>query len=135
MWGLIPALVLGGLGAYVYTERRRQGRIEAGVQSGLWLLGVALLLVIRFFFPGILILAGASLLMRGREHVVNRKVEEFLDKMGIKLPSPYNGQNPITHAPSASSVQHTPAQQAPHTPDQEQAQTASKPSTGETTRL
>jgi hypothetical protein len=131
-WGLIPVLILGSVGAHLYTQRRLEGRVPMAVQSGLWLIGMALLFMLDFIFPGILLLAGASLLVRGHEHEADRRVVNFMGRLGVHLsPAPARG---VTAAPAAPSIQQKPAEQAgPHTPgvsgeDQE-------PSTGKTVRL
>lgn len=120
LWGLIPALVLAGIGGYLYVERRKEGRVAAAVQSGLWLVGMAALLLIHFVFPGVLLLAGASLLMRGHEPEVDRRVNRFLAGFGVNLP-------PMGQAPA----QAAPMQTAQNVPYEEEE----RATTGETTRL
>lgn len=133
LWWLLPPLILAGVGAYLYTERRREGRIVAAVQSGLWLFGMAVLFLFHFIIPGILVLAGASLLIRGREQETDRKISNWLDSVGIHLdpsysvPVTYNTNVPITPVTQPPTV--TPGQQ-PNVSVQEH-----KPNTGETTRL
>jgi hypothetical protein len=131
LWGLLPVLILGGLGSYVYTERRKQGRIPAAVQSGLWLVGLATLVALQFVFPGVLILAGASLLIRGREYDVDSRVVDFLGKMGVNVPVAPNAPIQAAHVPYAPPAPSQPYQ-AQETPEQGQGQAAN---TGETTRL
>lgn len=118
LWFLLPLLVLGGIGAFLYVERRREGRIAAAVQSGLWLVGMGLLLLIQFVFPGVLLLAGASLLLRGHEAQADQRVSELLTRMGVQLPAAAG------HQPAG-------AQQVAI----EQGGTQAEPNTGETTRL
>jgi hypothetical protein len=117
LWFLLPLLVLGGIGAFLYVERRREGRIAAAVQSGLWLVGMGVLLLIQFVFPGVLLLAGASLLLRGHEAQADQRVSELLTRMGVQLPAaagrPAGAQN--------VSIEQSGAQ--------------AEPNTGETTRL
>jgi hypothetical protein len=116
LWFLLPLLVLGGVGAFLYVERRREGRIAVAVQSGLWLVGMGLLLLINFVFPGVLLLAGASLLLRGHEAQADQRVSELLSRMGVQLPAakrPAGAQN--------VAIDHSSAQ--------------AEPNTGETTRL
>lgn len=120
LWNLVPVVLLGAVGAYIYMERRREGRIGAAVQSALWLVGVALLLAVHFVVPGILLLAGASLLLRGREQQVDQRLSALLARFGIDL--------------DAKAKVAIPAQTAQ--PEQKPADTTpAAPSTGETTRL
>ncbi|NJL04595.1 MAG: hypothetical protein HC911_06735 [Chloroflexaceae bacterium] len=86
LWGLLPVLGLSAAGAYLYTERRRVGRIGAAVQSGLWLIGLAVLFLIEFVMPGIIILAGLSLLARGREAELDAQLVRLLAKLGVQVP-------------------------------------------------
>jgi hypothetical protein len=116
LWFLLPLLVLGGVGAFLYVERRREGRIAAAVQSGLWLVGMGVLLLINFVFPGVLLLAGASLLLRGHEAQADQRVSEVLGRLGVQLPA--TGQPAGAHNVA---IEHSAAQ--------------SEPNTGETTRL
>ncbi len=118
LWNLVPVVLLGAVGAYIYIERRREGRIGAAVQSALWLLGVALLLALHFVVPGVLLLAGASLLLRGREQQVDQRLNALLNRFGIDLDA------------KAAIPAHTTQ------PEQKPADTTpAAPSTGETTRL
>jgi predicted membrane-bound mannosyltransferase len=127
MWSLLPVLILGGAGAYVYTERRKEGRFVAGVQGGLWLVGLAVLLLIDFVFPGVLLLAGASLLLRGHEYQADRKVSRLLARLGVRLP---------TTAEAAASATPTFANPPVRREDTPQAaQDEATASTGKTTRL
>src|SRR5215216_3262800 len=67
LWSLIfPAALLVG-GVVAYQQRRRIGHINEAVQVGIWGVGLALLFLVHFFWPGVLFLAGASVLARGRE--------------------------------------------------------------------
>jgi hypothetical protein len=75
------------------------------------------LLLIQFVFPGVLLLAGASLLLRGHEAQADQRVSELLTRMGVQLPAaagrPAGAQN--------VSIEQSGAQ--------------AEPNTGETTRL
>jgi hypothetical protein len=128
-WGLIPVLILGSVGAHLYTQRRLEGRVPMAVQSGLWLIGMAVLFLLNFIFPGILLLAGASLLVRGHEHEADQRVVNVMRRLGVHLsPTPARG---MTAASAAPTIQQTPA-------DQTAAGTSSgdqEPSTGKTVRL
>jgi hypothetical protein len=133
LWWAVPVLLLGSVGGYVYVERRKEGRIVAAVQSGLWLVGLALLLLFDIMFPGILLLAGASLLLRGREPQADQQVVRLLARMRVHLPD----------APGASPA--VPYQRIATPTDQTDARVAAQPTmeqerdhganTGETTRL
>ncbi len=132
LWSLLPVLVLGSVGAYVYTMRRKEARVVAAVQSGLWLMGLALLFLVDFVFPGILLLAGASLLLRGREPQVDQFVTGILARIGVRFPaisSAQPNQNASVVAGTPSSQQPPSYPTIPNTPEQ------SEPQTGQTTRL
>jgi hypothetical protein len=116
LWFLLPVVILGGVGAFLYVERRREGRTAAAVQSGLWLSGMGLLLMIDFVFPGVLLLAGASLLLRGQEAQADQRVSEALARMGVQLPAA--GQ---PNGARSVAIEHSATQP--------------EPNTGETTRL
>lgn len=81
LWGLLLPIILGTAGGYMYMQRRQMGRIGEAVQGGLWLFGLALAFLIHFVFPGVLLLAGASLLIRGREPEVDQRVQSFLGQV------------------------------------------------------
>jgi hypothetical protein len=78
LWSLLlpAALLIGGVVAY--QQRRRMGRTIEAVQVGLWGVGLALLFMVGFVWPGVLFLAGASMLMRGRESNVDTYVQNML---------------------------------------------------------
>lgn len=130
MWWMLPVVILASVGGYVYTERRKEGRIAAAVQSGLWLIGLAVLWLFSaiIFPPGILVLAGASLLIRGHEPKVDERVREFLAKIGIKL-----APAATTPAPVVAASQPAPNAAAGSTPGN--AHDDPTAFTGETTRL
>jgi len=101
-WGLVLPLTLGGLGGFLYMQRRQMGRIGEAVQFGLWLIGSALLLLVNFFVPGVLLLGGASLLLRGRESEVDRKVQYYLGRIQARLSNrqqPGAQSVPVQHPP------------------------------------
>jgi hypothetical protein len=127
-WGLIPVLLLGSVGAHLYTQRRLEGRVPMAVQSGLWLIGMAVLFMLDFIFPGILLLAGASLLLRGHEHEADRRVVNFMGQLGVQLsPAPARG---MTAASAAPAIQQAPVDQPAGGSGEDQ-----EPSTGKTVRL
>lgn len=118
-WLLLPgALIAGGVAAYI---QRRATRPSEAVQAGLWGVGLGLLVLIDFLFPGVLFLAGISILARGRETDIDGQVRRFVG--GLRRP------RSTTHPPETTSVPITvhPGV-APHPP-------ADRAATGETTRL
>lgn len=129
LWWMLPVAILAGIGVYLYIERRKQGRVAAAVQSGLWLVGLALLLLLHLIFPGIFLLAGGSLLLRGREHTADQRVSGWLGRIGIHV-GPVGAGDPHAQAPLAPVAQTPQAQQ----PDA-QLEQPNVPNTGETTRL
>jgi hypothetical protein len=129
LWFLLPVVILGSVGAYVYMERRREGRVVAAVQSALWLMGMALLFLVDFIFPGVLILAGVSLLLRGNEPGVDVRVSGLLSRFGVHLPQP--GYTPATTSvPTATSNTPAPTSSTPAP-----TSSTSEEYTGKTTRL
>ena len=81
LWGLIPVALLAGGGAMIYQRERSMGRTNSAVQAGLWGLGLALLYMLDFVLPGVLLLAGASLLLRGKEDQADARVQRVLSRM------------------------------------------------------
>ncbi|MCS6840746.1 MAG: hypothetical protein NZ699_14215 [Roseiflexus sp.] len=78
-WLLLPgALIAGGVAAYI---QRRAMRVSEAVQIGLWGVGLGLLLLIDFLFPGVLFLAGISILARGREREIDAQVQRFVSSL------------------------------------------------------
>ncbi|MGB9751147.1 MAG: hypothetical protein C0183_01290 [Roseiflexus castenholzii] len=118
-WLLLPgALIAGGVAAYI---QRRATRTSEAVQAVLWGVGLGVLLLIDFLFPGVLFLAGISILARGRETAIDAQMQRFiggLRRPPTGAPSPETTRVPITVHPGA----------APHPP-------MDRPATGETTRL
>ena len=96
-WLIWPA-VLVGLGAVAYTQRRQAGDTISAVQTGLWLVGLGVLFLLHFVFPGVLFLAGASILARGREQQIDDQVQAFLGNMrsGNIRPSFPSQRVPVT---------------------------------------
>lgn len=139
LWALLPVLVLGGAGAYLYRERRRIGRTGAAVQSGIWLIGLALLFLIDFVVPGIIILAGLSLLARGREAAIDARVVSLLARFGVHLPGATTAPpaQPTPPAAATPAIAAPPAQPIAAEPAAQPAQPATSESaaTGETIRL
>jgi hypothetical protein len=140
LWSLLLPGVLAVVGVVVYQKWRRLGRTREAVQVGLWGVGLALVLLLGFIWPGVLFLAGASVLLRGREDqfdaAVQRRIAEFpqlgaavrrliaqLRQRRSTARSVTTQQVPISSQPSQ------PAQIAPH------PRSAETPVVGETTRL
>ena len=126
LWSLLlpAALIVGGVVAY--QQRRRLGRTIEAVQVGLWGVGLALLFLVGFVWPGILFLAGASVLIRGRED----RVDLYVQQAAARLRRPRTA----AHAVPAQRVEITTSQPAPIAPAQPAAR-ETRPTTGETTRL
>lgn len=118
LWWLIWPGVLFVAGAMAYTQRRRLGRTVEAVQAGLWLFGLGLLFLLHFVFPGILLLAGASILLRGREYQADDQVQALLS--GLRS-SRGASRNPL------------PGQQVPYTTPE--TNVTDTPRVGKTTRL
>jgi 4-amino-4-deoxy-L-arabinose transferase-like glycosyltransferase len=117
-WLLVPAAV-GAAGVAAYVQRRAMGRVVEAVQGGLWGLGLALLLLLGFVWPGLLFLAGASILARGREHELDGRVQLLLG--WVRRPN--------------SAIQPVRSQQVPITTHSQPSETVDSPAVGETTRL
>ncbi|NJK81655.1 MAG: hypothetical protein HC893_11230 [Chloroflexaceae bacterium] len=128
LWALLPVLVLGTLGGYLYRQRRIEGRIGAAVQSGLWLIGLAFLFLIDFVLPGLLILAGTSLVVRGREPEIDRRVTALLARVGVQLST-------TQYTSNALAVPVQPAPQAAAPQPQAEVKQDEPANTGETVRL
>ena len=119
LWWLIApgALVAGGVLAY--RQRRRLGRPVEAVQAVLWCFGLALIFLTHFWL-GVLFLAGASLLLRGRELQADAMIQQALTQARTRRPASRSittQQVPISAPPAAPTIE----QEAP--------------STGNTTRL
>lgn len=121
LWWLIWPGALLAAGVMAYTQRRRLGRTVEAVQAGLWLIGLGVLFLLGFVFPGVLLLAGASILLRGREQQVDDQVQAWFG--GLRT-GRSGSQNRL---PS----QHTPVTTAPTL----EPQAVEVPSVGKTTRL
>jgi|GEM_PF-761177 len=73
-WVLLPGLLIAG-GIIGYRQRRSLGRPIEAVQAGLWCFGLALLFLIGGIWLGVLLLAGVSILIRGRELQVDDRIQ------------------------------------------------------------
>jgi hypothetical protein len=129
LWALLlPAALLVG-GAVAYQQRRQIGRTVEAVQVGLWGVGLALLFMLHFIWPGVLFLAGASVLLRGRETNVDAYVQSAIAQVRQRR-RPAARPMPSQHVPITTS------QPAPITPTTPRPAETEKPATtGETTRL
>ena len=79
-WLLLPgALMIGGAAGYL--QRRAAGRTAEGMQLALWGIGLGLLFLLGFVWPGILFLAGASVLLNGREAQVESYAQNALARV------------------------------------------------------
>ena len=128
LWSLLlpSALLVGGVVAY--QQRRQLGRTIEAVQVGMWGVGLALLFLLHFVWPGILFLAGASVLVRGREDRVDAYVQQAIAR--VRRP------RLARHSAPSQRVEITTSQPAPIAPAQPQAAAReSSPNVSETTRL
>lgn len=67
--GLLVPFWLIGLGLFMWRRQRRLGRVVQGVHIGVWGIGLALSLLLHLdWIIALLLLAGSSFLLRGREH-------------------------------------------------------------------
>jgi len=129
LWSLLlPAALLIG-GAVAYQQRRSLGRTIEAVQVGLWGVGLALLFLLHFLWPGVLFLAGASILLRGRESQADSYVQNALAQLGRRSGRAARPV-PTQHVPIATQQPPTPI--VPNTPQHTNVET---PAVGETTRL
>jgi hypothetical protein len=128
LWSLLlPAALLVG-GVVAYQQRRRMGRTVEAVQVGLWGVGLALLFMLHFVWPGVVFLAGASVLMRGREtnadaYVQNALAQARRRRGSAARPTPSQPVEITTHQPAPIAL-----------PPQPVA-SENRSNTGETTRL
>jgi len=81
LWWLLPAALLALGGAVIYRRQRAIGRVAEAVQALLWGVGLAALLLADFIFPGVLILGGASLLLRGREGDIDARLRTMVARL------------------------------------------------------
>src|SRR5262245_36647840 len=119
LWWLIApgALVAGGVLAY--RQRRRLGRPVEAVQALLWCFGLALIFLTHFWL-GVLFLAGASLVLRGRELQADGMIQQALTQARTRRT-----------ASRSITTQQVPISAPPAAPTSE----IDAPSTGNTTRL
>ncbi|MCG8351436.1 MAG: hypothetical protein MI924_27010 [Chloroflexales bacterium] len=128
LWWLLPVLLLGGGGVYLYLQRRRMGQVNEAIQLGLWGIGLAVLSMLKFFFfPGLLLLAGASLLLRGHEAQVDSRVQALLSQF-------LNRRNNASTAMSNITTDNAPTYETPK-PTKVTIVEDDQAATGETVRL
>lgn len=123
LWWLILPGAFVTAGVIGYSQRRRIGRPQEAVQVGLWSIGLALVFLMHFWV-GVLFLAGASILLRGREN----QVEEWIDRTFRQTASRRTTtiqSYPTQHVPITTQSTSTPSL----------SDDATTPTTGETKRL
>src|SRR5258706_4466791 len=81
LWWLVAPGALVAAGVLAYRQRRLLGRPVEAVQALLWCFGLALLFVTHFWI-GVLVLAGLSLLLRGRGLMVDAAIPQTLQNRG-----------------------------------------------------
>jgi hypothetical protein len=74
LWWLLPAALLATGGMVIYQRQKALNRTGEAVQGALWGIGLAVLLLLDFILPGVLLLGGASLLLRGREAAFEARI-------------------------------------------------------------
>jgi hypothetical protein len=121
LWGLLPVALLAAGGIYIYRRQHSIGRVNEAVQALLWGTGLAFLLLIDALFPGVLLLGGASLLLRGNEIKADERVQRLLTQVRSYRRKPA--------APVVPAAQTSTPDNSPVVIEDEQ------PRTGETVRL
>jgi hypothetical protein len=81
LWGLIPLALLAGGGYAIYRRQHALGRQNEAVQALLWGVGLAVLMVLDLLWPGVLLLGGASLLLRGHEAQAEQRVAGLIGQV------------------------------------------------------
>jgi hypothetical protein len=128
-WLILPGILAVG-GFMAYQQRRQMGRVAEAVQIGLWGVGLALLFLLHFSLAGILLLAGASILLRGREDQADGYVQNAIAQFGRRSNRTARSV-PTQHVPIATQQQPS----APLTPANPRPSNVETPAVGETTRL
>ena len=98
LWWVLPALAFGGAGVYIYQRERQLGRVGAAVQGGLWGVGLAVLYTLGFFLPGLLVVGGASLLLKGNEQRADDRIQAVIGR--VRSRNRFNAA-PVSSAPPA----------------------------------
>jgi hypothetical protein len=127
LWSLIWPGALAAAGVIAYRQRRRAGRPVEAVQAGLWCIGLALLFLVDFVWPGVLFLAGASILIRGREVEVDEQIRRTVAQAGSQ-------RRAVSRAITTQQVPIT-THQAPAHPAAPQTAGQDAPATGQTAHL
>ncbi|RRR76239.1 MAG: hypothetical protein EI684_03370 [Candidatus Viridilinea halotolerans] len=92
LWWLLPTALLAFAGITIYRREKLLGHTNRAVQGALWGLGLALLVLLKFIFPGVLLLGGVSLLIRGREPEVEARVWATLGRLGRRRTPAFTAQ-------------------------------------------
>lgn len=116
LWWLVPAALLATGGLVIYRRQRAIGRRGEAVQALLWGVGLAVLLLADFIFPGVLILGGASLLLRSHEAAADDRLQAVVAR--------FRRRSPAVNAPTIAPLTRLPVEEA-----------AERPATNETVRL
>lgn len=125
LWWLVLPGALATAGVIGYLQRRSAGRTIEAVQIGLWGVGLGLLFLLHFVWPGILFLAGASVLLRGREHKAEDQVQRLVSRVTRR------------RTPASSTSYQVPVTSQEHqiVPITTSSVSSDTPAVGETTRL
>ncbi|HMO56032.1 MAG TPA: hypothetical protein PKC19_01650 [Roseiflexaceae bacterium] len=124
LWWMIWPGGLAAIGVATYLQRRIMGRTSEAVQGGMWGLGLSILWLISFIWPGVLFLAGASLLIRGREQAIDERIQALFGRV----------RHSGSHALQRARSQQVPVVTHPAT-SYEPPVAQPAPQVGETTRL
>ncbi|NJN15326.1 MAG: hypothetical protein HC822_03015 [Oscillochloris sp.] len=89
LWWMLPLALLIGGGYVIYQRQQAAGKPNEAVQALLWGVGLAVLMVLDLLWPGVLLLGGASLLLRGREVETEQRARRML----AQLPLPRRNSN------------------------------------------
>ncbi|NNJ12245.1 hypothetical protein EKD04_018100 [Chloroflexales bacterium ZM16-3] len=109
LWWAIPSVLLAAGGVTIYRRQRAIGRTGEAVQGALWGVGLALLLLIDFVVPGVLLLGGASLLLRGRELEADQRVQRMLSNVASRRrAAPAQPAQPVAQQPKVTIVNEQP---------------------------
>jgi hypothetical protein len=128
---ILPAIVLAGGGAFLYTNQRKRGQLDQALIGGLWGVGLALIWFTGAWVPGLLVLGGLTLLMRGREQQTDAKVQRLVVQSQAAFQQISGQARTALQARSARrSTSATPSQ-----PNSVTIINADTPTTGDTTRL
>lgn len=104
LWWLVPAALLAGGGIAIYRRQRVLGRTGEAVQAALWGLGLAFLFLIDAIIPGVLLLGGASLLLRGREQAVEQRAQLLITQVASRRRAAAPAQPVAVSAPQVTIV-------------------------------